>query len=277
VDWATANGTASAPGDYLANSGTLTFAAGQTTRTITVVVNGDTINETDETFFVNLNNAVNAIISDAQGVVTIANDGCSASAHHQQRHAGRRQQRHDQRSPHRQPLRGQLLAGLRGLGDCEWHGKCTGDYLAISGTLAFAAGQTTRTITVVVNGDTINETDENLLRKPEQRRQRHHQLMLKGVVTIGNDDALPQLTINNITLAEGNSGTTNAVLTVSSLRPALCRFRSIGRPANGTASAPGDYLANSGTLTFAAGQTTRTHHRRRQRRHHQPRLMKRSL
>jgi len=74
VNWATANGTASAPSDYLANSGTLTLATGQTTGTITVVVNGDTLNEADETFFVNLSNAANATISDAQGVVTIRND-----------------------------------------------------------------------------------------------------------------------------------------------------------------------------------------------------------
>src|SRR5712691_4372454 len=71
---ATANGTASAPSDYLANSGTLTFAAGQTTKTITIVVNGDTLNEADETFFVNLSNAVNATINDGQGIVTIRND-----------------------------------------------------------------------------------------------------------------------------------------------------------------------------------------------------------
>src|SRR3989442_15993284 len=68
VNWATANGTASAPSDYLTNSGTLTFAARQTTETITIVVNGDTINEADETFFVNLSNAVNAGISVGQGV-----------------------------------------------------------------------------------------------------------------------------------------------------------------------------------------------------------------
>jgi hypothetical protein len=68
VNWATANGTANAPGDYLANSGTLTFVAGQTTGTINVAVNGDTIDEPDETFFVNLSNAVNGFIGDGQGV-----------------------------------------------------------------------------------------------------------------------------------------------------------------------------------------------------------------
>ncbi len=76
VDYATANGTAVAPGDYLAIPTTLlSFAAGQTSRTVTVVVNGDTLKEANETFFVNLTNATGgAVISDNQGVGTIVND-----------------------------------------------------------------------------------------------------------------------------------------------------------------------------------------------------------
>ena len=54
VNYATANGTAVAPGDYTAASGTLTFTPGVTTQTLTVPVNGDTLNEPNETFFVNL-------------------------------------------------------------------------------------------------------------------------------------------------------------------------------------------------------------------------------
>jgi len=75
VDYATANGTATiADNDYQAVSGTLTFNPGNLTRTITVLVNGDQKFEPDETFFVNLTNAVNATISDSQGVGTIQND-----------------------------------------------------------------------------------------------------------------------------------------------------------------------------------------------------------
>jgi hypothetical protein len=75
VDYATANGTATlADNDYQAVSGTLTFNPGNLTRTITVVVNGDQKFEPDETVFVNLTNAVNATISDSQGLGTIQND-----------------------------------------------------------------------------------------------------------------------------------------------------------------------------------------------------------
>ena len=75
VDFATANGTATAPTDYTANSGTVTFAPGVTSQTVTVQVNGDTTVEPNETFNVNLSNATgNATITDAQGVGTIVND-----------------------------------------------------------------------------------------------------------------------------------------------------------------------------------------------------------
>lgn len=74
VNFATANDTAIQPGDYTSNSGTLTFASGETTKSVTVTVNGDTLEEADETFFVNLSGATNATISDNQGVGTITND-----------------------------------------------------------------------------------------------------------------------------------------------------------------------------------------------------------
>jgi hypothetical protein len=74
VNYATANGTASSSGDYVAKSGTLSFAAGQTAATIVVQVRGDLLKEANETFFVNLGGAVNATIADNQGQVTIVND-----------------------------------------------------------------------------------------------------------------------------------------------------------------------------------------------------------
>lgn len=74
VNYATADGTATQPADYTSASGTLTFTPGQTTRTITVPVIGETVPEANETFFVNLSGAANATISDNQGVGTITND-----------------------------------------------------------------------------------------------------------------------------------------------------------------------------------------------------------
>jgi hypothetical protein len=77
VSYATSNGTATAGSDYAAASGVLTFAAGQTSRTIAVPVSGDTAAEPDETFFVNLSAPAGATIADGQGQGTIANDDAS--------------------------------------------------------------------------------------------------------------------------------------------------------------------------------------------------------
>jgi hypothetical protein len=74
IGWATADGTAIAPADYTAASGTLTFTAGALTRTITVVTVGDTVREPNETFVVNLSNGTNVTILDTQGVATIVNN-----------------------------------------------------------------------------------------------------------------------------------------------------------------------------------------------------------
>lgn len=71
VNYATANGSALAGGDYQSTSGTLTFTPGQLTKTITVQIVGDLINEPTETFNVNLSSPVNATLAIAQGVGTI--------------------------------------------------------------------------------------------------------------------------------------------------------------------------------------------------------------
>jgi probable HAF family extracellular repeat protein len=74
VDYATEDGTATQPEDYEQTGDTLTFEANQTTATVTVAVSGDTTDEPDESFLVNLSNPTNATISDAQGTGTITND-----------------------------------------------------------------------------------------------------------------------------------------------------------------------------------------------------------
>ncbi len=74
VSFATANGTATAPADYLAASGALTFTVGALTRTVAVTVNGDTTVEADETFAVGLTNVSGATLADGTGEGTIADD-----------------------------------------------------------------------------------------------------------------------------------------------------------------------------------------------------------
>jgi len=76
VDWATADGSADSS-DYAPNSGTLTFSAGQTSQKVGVTVYGDTSVEGDEVFYVDLDNASNAGITDGRGRCTIVDDDSS--------------------------------------------------------------------------------------------------------------------------------------------------------------------------------------------------------
>ena len=80
VNFATANGTAVAPGDYSTVSGTLTFAPGQTSQTIAVPVIGDQVPEPTETFIVNLSSSsANAHHRRYQALGTIVNDDSVAN------------------------------------------------------------------------------------------------------------------------------------------------------------------------------------------------------
>ena len=73
VAYATGDGTAG--GDYQAATGTLTFAPGETTKTITIVVNGDNKREADETFYLDLFGlSSNSLFTKNRGIGTILND-----------------------------------------------------------------------------------------------------------------------------------------------------------------------------------------------------------
>ena len=74
VDYATADGSAKAGEDYTATSGTLTFAAGETSKTVSVAVLDDAVDEGEETFSFRLSNARGGRIGDGEATGTIAND-----------------------------------------------------------------------------------------------------------------------------------------------------------------------------------------------------------
>ncbi len=80
VAFATQNGTARAGSDYNPRSGTLSFAAGETSKTVTVQVRGDTRDEPNETFRLVLSNPSGATIADGSGTATIRDDDAPAGA-----------------------------------------------------------------------------------------------------------------------------------------------------------------------------------------------------
>jgi hypothetical protein len=161
VGYATANGTATADGDYLATSGTLTFAPGETSKTITVLVIGDRLAEPNETFVVNLSSATNAVIADYQAVGTIVDDEPRISISNVSMKEGNGKKTTlftftvTLSAAYDQPvtMSYRTLDGTAKTSD--------NDYVAKTGTLTFNPGETTKTITIVVNGDSKKEADEN--------------------------------------------------------------------------------------------------------------------
>jgi hypothetical protein len=159
VHYATADGTAAAGSDYQAASGTLIIPAGQTTGTVTVMVNGDRLAEPNETFFLNLTGATNATIVDGQGMVTIVGDEPRISITDVTKYEGRTHKTTlftftvTLSAAYDQPVTVsfQTVNGT---------GTSNNDYVAKTGTLTFAPGGTTKTITIEVKGDSKKEASE---------------------------------------------------------------------------------------------------------------------
>jgi hypothetical protein len=161
VEFSTADYDAVAGSDYTPASGTLSFAPGVYSQTITVDVLGDHLNEADEQFFVNLSNPTGGNLVDGQGVGTILDDDTPplisiSDASEVEGNSGTR-------------LMTFTLTLSQASGDGVWVNYTTAngtaksrnnDYVAKSGTVYFAPGETTQEITIEINGDTKPEKDE---------------------------------------------------------------------------------------------------------------------
>ena len=256
VQWATANNTAAAGTDYVAVPATpLTFAAAETSKAVSVIVNGDTLGEATESFLVKLSSPTGATILDDTGVGTITNDDVSLSVNDVTVVEGN--------SGTKSATSTITRSGPTGASaSVNWatanHTAVAGsDYVAVPPTtVTFAAGETSKTVSVTVNGDTLGEATEAFLVKLSSPVGGTI-VDDTGVGTITADDAA--LSVNNVSLAEGNSGTKSAVFTITRHGPAGSTASVNWATANNTARAGTDYVAAPATtLTFAAGETFKT-------------------
>ena len=165
VGYSTVNGTATAGSDYTATSGTLTFTAGQTTKTVTVPVTGDTVVEPNETFYLSLATPTGATILDGQGTGTITNDDTAAASSLSIGNAtvteGNSGSTNAVFTVTLAPAASQTVT----VNYATANGTATAgsDYTATSGALTFTAGQTSKTVTVAVQGDTAVEPNETFV------------------------------------------------------------------------------------------------------------------
>jgi hypothetical protein len=190
VNYSTTNGTATAGSDFQTASGTLTFAPGETSKTIAVAVLGDQMFEPDETFAVRLSGATNATIGDGNGTGAIVNDDTyvppSVSISDVSKVEGRNGNTMfvftvtlSAPSATQVTVRYATADGTARAGE---------DYMAASGTLMFAPGETTKTVTIKVKGDSKKETSETFYLDLFGLSSNARFSKSRGIGTILNDD-----------------------------------------------------------------------------------------
>ena len=269
VDYADAGSGTATPGtDYVAISGgSLTFPARTALQEITVSVRGDTVVEPDETVVVSLSSPVNAPIGTGTGTGTIANDDVSDpppvdDAPSLSIDSPSVAEGDDDMVSLTFTVTLSPASSAQVTVDYVVTGTAASgtDYAAITGgTLTFPPGTTSRTITVSVMGDVLNEGDETIVVTLSNVRNAAIDTAT-GTGTITDDDSVPKLSIDSPRVAEGDSGSTTLTFTVT-LSEALTEQVTVdyADAGSGTATPGTDYAAiTGGTLTFAAGTTSRT-------------------
>jgi len=254
VEYATSNGTAIAGDDYVATSGTLTFADGEMSKTFTITILDNSIIENDKTVNLILTNVTGATAGDPmQSTLTIINDDATV------------QFTQTDYTVSENDGAATITVSRMGYSDSiisvdystnDGTAIAGSDYITASGTLTFIAGEMSKTFTITILNDgnvesdkTVNLTISNptgggTLGNPET-----------AVLTILNDDATLQFAQPNFV---GLESAGEATITVSRIGYSNSTVSVDYTTSDGTAIAGSDYITASGTLTFTAGEMSKT-------------------
>jgi len=265
INFSTVPGTATASADYIPRSGKIRFAGHKLSRTVSVTIIGDALDESDETFFLRLSGAKGADLADGEATGTILDNDAPPSV--------------SVGAPVSVP-EGQTgdtsfatvdvtLSGASGLDvSVDWataEGTATvadNDFVPGAGQLDFAPGETSKAVLVEVVGDVASEGDETfdvVLSSPVNATLGS----ATDVVTIVDNDPIPPgsavLTVTEASKREGGAvGTTTLTFSVTRSGETTTAVDVDFAVSDGTASAPTDYTATTGNLAFAADQTVGT-------------------
>jgi hypothetical protein len=266
VFFTTKNDTATAPADYIARTGSVRFAGHKLTRTISVTINGDALDEPDETFLVDLTKATGATIADDEGVGTILDDDAPPTVQVPSSLSIPEGQTGDTTYA---SIDVTLSAPSGQEVDVDWStadGTATeagNDYTGKSGTIHFAPGETSATVIIPVIGDVASEADETFtvtLTSPVHATLGN----ATDTVTILDNDPLPTsvpiFDVADASKREGASGTSTLSFTVTRSDDTASAVTVNFAISDGTATATSDYtvVSATGSLSFIGGQTTKT-------------------
>lgn len=252
VDFATANGTATAGLDYTATNGTLNFAGGETNQTIPVPILNDGVVESAqfEGFTVTLSNPTNAVL----GPRTIATVRITDNDKGLQLEFANYWAREDE---------GSVLIGVVRSDDggfpvsvdfatSDLTATNGLDYTATNGTLSFAAGEKVKLFTVPIFNDGLKESSKTFRVTLSNPTNQVLGSPITATITVLDNDPGVQFTKNQLWIHE-NEG--NIQLTVTRGNDGLVGVFTVDyATTNGTATAGSDYTETNGTLEFAVGE-----------------------
>jgi hypothetical protein len=268
--YTTIDGTALAGSDYQAKSGTLSFVAGQEVAYVSVSVLGNTVSELTETFSLAVTPPTSGVSIGTAGAVgeatildddtgsgptiSIEGDAVVESSNNYLRFVVTLSE------PSVDAVEVNyrtLLAGTAQDADLYYSSTNSDN----NGTIIFAPGETTKSIFVLTDGDSLDERDEHVvveLFDPSSGSSfAGGGPVLRSTGVILDDDGSGSnlaFFVSDPVLVEGDSGSKTAVFEVRLSQPAPSSFSATYTTIDGTALAGSDYQAKSGTLSFVAGQ-----------------------
>ncbi|KJV05406.1 Calx-beta domain-containing protein [Methylocucumis oryzae] len=259
LTYSTQNGSAEAGSDFVASSGSLSFAPGETAKTVTVTLINDNLAETAEAFNLVLSNLVGATALDLTGTAIIAaNDKTPISVSALSINdivVGESQTYADFTISLDAPNTDTVTVSYQTQNGTAIFNN---DGFGTSGKLTFAPGEVVKTVRVTLNNDTQAEVSENfglVLFTPSSNATI---VRNSGLATIIDNDAAtgtPVVSISDLVLDEA-SGQASFAVTLD--KPSTSVVAMNFTTQNGSAKAGSDFTSTSGALTFAPGETAKT-------------------
>ena len=252
ASYATADGTATAGGDYAAATGTLMFAPGEVSRTIAVSVIDDSLDEPDETFTLVLSDLQGAALGRGSALGTIRDDdeppALSIAGDTGSEDVG--ELVFSVTLMARAPT--EVTVNYATMDDTAIAGD---DYEPVEGTLTFAPGETARTIRVAVVDDALYEADEEIFAVTLSGHSGATLAHALATGVIRDNDEPPALSVAD---AAGDEDVGALEFAVKLSAPSGIEVSVSYATADGTATAGSDYMAATGTLLFAPGEVSQT-------------------
>ncbi|MAC52789.1 MAG: hypothetical protein CME31_09620 [Gimesia sp.] len=257
IDFSTIGQSATQSADFEQLSGTLTFAPGELTKSIPIVITDDEYTEMTETLLINLFNLQTTrpfvILADSQSVLTIENDDiANFSVNNITVNESSGSAVIQVTLDH--PVSSTVTFDYATADDSALNAS---DYFGKSGTLTFLAGQQTKYVSIPILNDNLVEGDESFLFNLTNLQANGYDvefLSEQALITIQDNDQA-SISISDISVDE-NAGT--ALLTVELSTPVETAFTVDYATAEQSALDTLDFIATSGTLTFDSGEQSKT-------------------